>query len=144
MKKLLILLLIIIQVNIYANTKMADSITIENGYIRMMPPTMSMTAAFMKLKNTSSKDIVLKSLESDLAVFTELHTSIQNSDGTASMKHIEKLIIKANSYVMLQKGGKHIMFMRLKDKLKLNNIHTIILHFSDNSTKTFKLKIEKK
>jgi copper(I)-binding protein len=143
MNKLLALLIVLIHTTIFANTKMADFIDIKNAYIRMMPPMMSMTSAFMQLKNTSSKDIVLKDLQSDLAVFTELHTSILKSDGTASMKHIENLIIKANSSIILQRGGKHVMFMRLKHKLILNDTYHLIFNFIDGSKKELTLKVKK-
>jgi copper(I)-binding protein len=138
MKKLMLVVL----VQLYLNATMADKLLVNDGTIRMMPPSMGMTAGFVEIKNTSNKDITISSVSSDLAKFTELHTSFENSNGTMSMKHLNNLVIKANSSVKLQAGGKHIMFMRLSKKLVLNTKHVVSLHLRDGSIKNITLYIK--
>jgi len=123
---------------------MSDNLEIKNGFIRLMPPTMPMTAAFMSMNNISkNENIKIVKLESSLAVFTEFHVSIIHPDGTGTMEHLETIDIKKESSVELERGGKHIMFMRLKEKLKLDDKHTVTFFFSDGSKKQITLAIER-
>ena len=59
------------------------------------------------------------------------------------MQHIPNIIILPKSDVKLQRGGKHIMFMKLQKKLKLDEKHDVTFYFEDNSSKTTSLTIKK-
>jgi copper(I)-binding protein len=141
MKTLLIFLMLLLQVN--AQEKTSDHIYVKNSYIRLMPPMMKMTAAFMKIKNTSSKNVIITSVSSNLSKFTEMHTHILNDQGTAFMSKMEKIEIKANSTYTLEKGGDHIMFIGLQKPLKIGDTHELMLHFNDGTSKEITIEVKK-
>jgi len=133
MTRILILLFVFIQITLLSKQTMAEKISVNNAYIRMMPPMMNMTAAFMQIKNNSSSIVILVDLKSNLSKFTQLHESVKNKNGAYDMIHLETLNIKPHSSVYLQRGGKHVMFMNLNEKLKLNNTYNVKFYFKDGS-----------
>ena len=141
MRKNLFLLLLLTIASIASND-IIKNITITNSYIRLMPPSMSMTAAFMEIKNISNKNISIVNVKSNLAKFTELHTSIMKSDGNMQMKHIKSVKLPSNKMVHFKRGGKHIMMMGLREKLHEGDTHkiTIILNNGNQIEKLFTVK----
>ena len=142
-KQRLLLTIAILGVFTMIHAKMADSIEINNAAIRLMPPSMDMTAAFMTISNKSSDNVKIIGVTSDLSDNTEIHTHIIKKDGTAVMSQMQNIVINSNKKRELKKGGDHIMFIGLKDKLKENNTYNLNIHFSDGSQKKQKIKVKK-
>jgi len=143
MKKLTIYFVILMTLNIFLNAKNNDNIVVSNGYIRLMPPMMKMTAAFMDIKNLSSKSIKIVKVSSDLSEFTEIHTHKLKDDGTAVMSQLKELVINANSVHSLKKGADHIMFIGLKKRLVLGDTHKLKLYLDNGTIKEINLEIKK-
>jgi copper(I)-binding protein len=108
-----------------------------------MPPMMKMTAAFMDIQNNSSQKVILLKVSSSLATNTELHTHIKNNNGTALMQKMQNITIEANSTNELIHGGDHVMIMGLNQKLKAGDMHTLIFHFSDGSSKEKQIMVKR-
>lgn len=113
----------------------ASDIEIENAYARATPPKLPNSAVFLSLKNSSNKDISLKSASSDVSKVVELHTH-KMVDGAMKMYQIPKIDIPANGKTTLKPGGLHIMLIGLKHALKVGNNVTVTLKFSNGETKT--------
>ncbi|MDX1345449.1 MAG: copper chaperone PCu(A)C, partial [Sedimenticolaceae bacterium] len=64
-----------------AQESAADNISVEDGYVRAVPPVSPTSAAFMKLTNSSQSAHQLKSAESDISEFVELHTHTMGENG---------------------------------------------------------------
>ncbi len=110
---------------------LAQSIKVEDAYTRATPPHVKNSAAFMKLKNNSDKDISLLSASSDVSNITELHTH-GKKDGVMKMYQVPKIDIKAKSSTILKPGGFHIMLIGLKNKsLKEGQKANLVLNFSN-------------
>ena len=105
-------------------------ITVNDAYIRGLPPGQSTTAAFMKITNHSDKAITLKKLSSSKAKSVELHESLMN-DGRMQMRAVEKFSIKAHQSASLTAGGKHLMFMGLTQTLKEGDTVDLQLCFNE-------------
>lgn len=101
-----------------------------------------MTSGFAELKNNGDKDIALVSVGSDVAADVELHDMI-GSGGAMSMEPLDgPLMIPANSSVNLEPGGKHIMFMKLKEELKAGTTVKVALNFDDQSTQNIDFEVK--
>lgn len=110
----------------------ATSLQVNESWIKA--GTDGMTSGFAELKNTGDKDIALVSVGSDVAADVELHDMI-GSGGAMSMEPLDgPLVIPAHSSVHLEPGGKHIMFMKLKEELKAGTTVKVALNFDDQST----------
>ncbi|MCA0329468.1 MAG: copper chaperone PCu(A)C [Actinobacteria bacterium] len=93
-----------------------------------------MTAAFMKLTNTTGKDIVLVKAATPAAGMVELH-EMAMKDGQMVMQPKEGGIpIKAGASAMLEPGGDHIMLMDIPKPIAAGETVALTLTFDDGTT----------
>lgn len=119
----------------------ADSITVADPYVRLMPPGAKATAAFMALKNSGDKDVKLVRAESSAAKTVELHTHI-NDNGVMRMRQVTGIDIKAKGEAELKPGGHHIMLID-PSALKEGDKVAITLAFEDGSRKQIEAAVRK-
>lgn len=93
-------------------------------------PGEAMTGVFGTITNTGDKDLVIASVESDVAGITELHEVV---DGT--MRKIQgDVTVPAGGELLLEPGANHIMLMDITKPLSPGDDVTITLTFTDGST----------
>lgn len=136
MKNIFLFLLLTISASSWAGP-----ISIENAYIRLLPPTQSITGAFMVLKNTSQSDVALVHVQTDISRLAELHTHLQEN-GMMRMRQLEKINIPANASTELQPGGYHIMLIDLKSPLTLGQKVSLSLEFDDGSREQIQAEVK--
>ena len=86
----------------------AQSVSVEDAYVREVPPNMINSAAFMTLKNSSDHAVALVSADSEAAMTVELHEHA-NVNGMMQMRQIPKIEIPAHGSTLLKPGGHHVM-----------------------------------
>ena len=92
----------------------AETILVEDAYVRASSKLAKSAAAFMEIRNTSSRGDRLLDVKSDVAEKVELHTHIKSDDGVMKMRRVEDgFVISGNGVLKLERGGDHIMFMGL-------------------------------
>jgi copper(I)-binding protein len=74
----------------------AESVSANEPFVRMAPPGMTNTGAFMVLMNADSKDHKLVKADSPVAKAVELHTHT-NEGGVMKMRPVKDIEIKATS-----------------------------------------------
>ena len=111
----------------------ADAITVENAYVRQMPPGQKVTGAFMTLKNGSDQDRAAVSASSDVAESVELHTHVHDQ-GVMKMRQVEKIEVPAGSETVLEPGGYHVMRIGLTQPLELGQTVVITVNFDDGTS----------
>lgn len=120
----------------------ASDIQVHNGYVRAIPPTAPVTAAFMEIHNPSNEARALVSANSPVAEAVELHTHT-NVEGVMQMRQVEKIDLAAKSTTHLQPGGLHIMLIGLKVPLKMDTKVLVSLKMDDGSLIELNLPIRK-
>jgi hypothetical protein len=96
-----------------------DGIEVEGRpWVRLMPPTMSSTAAYLGVRNTTDGDMTIVAGASPVAAATELHDHIQDEQGVMRMRQVESITIPAKGRVDLQPGGLHVMLIDLQEPLE--------------------------
>ena len=90
----------------------ADSLEIEDAYVREPIPGRYMSAAFLKIENESEKNRTLVSANADWAGLIEIHTHLHDN-GVMRMRQLKALEIPAGETVELQPGGLHLMLFKL-------------------------------
>jgi len=113
----------------------AQTIEVEDPFVRMVPPGAPATAAFMVIQNTSDQDHTLVSAKAQVNEITELHTHIHDN-GVMRMREVSKIELPANQATALKPGGLHIMLIDLKAPIEKGQIIPIELNFADGSSKT--------
>ena len=91
-------------------------------------PGRKMSAGFMTLTNNTDTAISITRVSSPDYGNVELHES-SIEDGVAKMREIDALEIPADSSVILERGGLHLMLMRAK-----GNPDSVSLNFYDGET----------
>jgi periplasmic copper chaperone A len=96
------------------------------------------SAAYMMIKNNSDQSYNLIGVsELGLAQNIELHqTVVDNKDGKASMKNIDKILIPAKTELLFKPGSYHIMIMGLKKDLVAGKKFTLDLKFEKSDDET--------
>ena len=127
-------------------TVMADTaasvVTVEEAYVRAVPPGQPNSASFMVLTNKSSQDHALVSAESPISNVVELHTHVHDK-GMMRMRRIEQIVIPAGKSVKLQPGGHHVMLIGLKQMPKPGDNADLTLVFEDGSKITVSAPVRK-
>jgi len=103
-------------------------IVVTGAWVRLLPPVLASTAAYMVIENDSDKEVILESASTDAALMADLHRT-QHINGIMTMSPAGDIKIASHGRAVLAPGGLHVMLMRLKKPLKEGNRVPIILHF---------------
>ncbi|MEU0641991.1 copper chaperone PCu(A)C [Streptomyces umbrinus] len=104
------------------------------GSIYMPQPVSdSMAAGFLVVANAGGADDRLSSVTSDIAGEVTLHTTSRQS-----MTEVKNLDVPGHGKLVLESGGNHLMFEKLKRKPKEGDKVSLELHF----TKSGPMKVE--
>jgi copper(I)-binding protein len=112
----------------------ADLVTVNDPYVRAVPPVVKTSAAFMQLQYSGDKEVFVVDASTSAAEAVELHMHT-NDDGVMRMRRIPHIHLPPGKTVGLQPGGLHIMLFDLKSPLKAGATVPITLVFEDGSRK---------
>jgi periplasmic copper chaperone A len=107
-------------------------VEVNDPLVRLLPPGVPNTAAYMELVNTASEDVRLIGAESDAVERIEIHDH-QMHQGMMKMVQQQEVIVPANSSVEFKPGGLHLMMFGIKEALVKNQQVTITLIFANDS-----------
>ena len=119
----------------------ADSVTVQDPYVRLAPPNAPATGAFMVIRNGGDKDIKVVKASNPVSKITELHTHL-NEGGVMKMRPVPAIDVKARGEAVLKPGGLHVMLIDLKAPMKEGDIVPITLTFDDGSSKQVDAKVD--
>ncbi|MES2012483.1 MAG: copper chaperone PCu(A)C [Pseudomonadota bacterium] len=110
----------------YAADTSGNLITIQNAWVRPTNTGQDVGAAYMTL--TSTKDVVLTRVESDISDSVEIHSMTMQS-GIMKMRMLDTLPLTAGKPYKLAPGGFHLMLFDLKKPLSIGQQVNFVLHF---------------
>lgn len=110
----------------------AESVRIENVWIRAAPPSATSLAGYGVVVNRSGANQTLISVTSPDFGAVEFHTTTLNN-GYARMEHLKTIVIPKGSEIRFQAGGYHLMLINPKRRLKEGDEPTLIFHFADKT-----------
>ena len=112
----------------------ADRITVNDPYVRAVPPVVKTSAAFMQFQNSEQVERFLVSASTPAAGAVELHMHTMD-DGVMRMRRIAHIHLPPDQTVALEPGGLHIMLFDLVAPLNPGDQVPITLTFDDGSSK---------
>jgi copper(I)-binding protein len=112
----------------------ADTITVNDPYVRAVPPVVKTSAAFMQLQNHGDEEFFIVDASTPAAGVVELHMHI-NDDGVMRMRRIPHIHLPPGKTVSLQPGGLHIMLFDLASPLNPGSTVPMVIEFNDGSRK---------
>ena len=117
-----------------------EMLEVKNAFVRFLPPTSKVSAAFMDIRNISNKDIAIIKAQAQIAKYVEIHNHV-SVNGVMKMTEMPKLIIPKGKTVRLTTGSYHIMFIELFHPLKLDDKIDLKLVLEDKSEMNLKLNV---
>jgi copper(I)-binding protein len=114
-----------------APTLAAAEMTIGDPYARAAGAMARSGAAFMEITNAGTQDDRLLAAASDVAERVELHTHVMDGDVMRMVEMEEGFPIPAGESVLLERGGKHVMFLGLTRSLATGDEVELTLTFEE-------------
>jgi hypothetical protein len=105
----------------------AGDLTIENPWVRAVPPSSKATAAFMTIVNSSDHPISITGGSSPVAGEVKPMITTKKADGVMGMEFVESFPIPAKGRRVLEPGGDHIMMMQLREVPKAGDTIKLVL-----------------
>jgi len=99
------------------------------------------SAAYFIIDNGTSMDDTLLSLSSQIASATEVHMSMMMDGGVMSMQQQDTIPAPARNLVEFKTGGLHVMFIDLKQDLKIGDTFPLTLNFEKTGSVTIEIKV---
>lgn len=94
---------------------LADSVKIENAWVRATAPGQKVAGGFLEL--TADADMALVGGSSPVSRSLELHI-MKMDGGVMEMRQVKEIALPKGQTVKLEPGGLHIMFIGIKKQLK--------------------------
>ena len=91
----------------------ASVLKIENAWVRALPPTQKVTAAYLEVSNPGSETVTITGGEADVAAEVQIHAT-REIDGYTRMERLQQLELPAGGSARLEPGGTHLMLMQLE------------------------------
>jgi copper(I)-binding protein len=119
----------------------AQSMQVQDAWVRGTVPAQKVTGAFMQISGKQSARLV--SVDSPAAAAVELHT-MSMKDGVMKMTQVDGLDVPAGQTVKLAPGGYHLMLMGLKQQMKPGERVPLKLTFelADKKRESLELSVE--
>src|SRR3989339_989176 len=94
---------------------LADSVKIENAWVRATAPGQKVAGGFMDI--SADADMAVIGGSSPVSRSLELHI-MKMDGGVMEMRQVKEIALPKGQTVKLQPGGLHIMFIGIKQQLK--------------------------
>lgn len=135
----LLLSLLLVMFNVaHAN----NDISITGGYVKESIPGNNITAAYMTINNNSDEALTLEKITNTNAGSVEMHEHTM-AEGMMRMRQVKSITIAANSKVVLQPSGLHLMLFSVQQPFTKNQVATFTLYFSNKTKITMQLPVYK-
>ncbi|HEX9626965.1 MAG TPA: copper chaperone PCu(A)C [Acidiferrobacterales bacterium] len=107
----------------------AETIQVEDAWIREAPPGAAVLAAYLTLENRGDAERALVGADSPDFGRIEIHAT-RMKNGMASMEQLKHLKIAARGREALAPGGTHLMLMQPRRALRAGDRVTLTLRFA--------------
>lgn len=89
-------------------------LVLEDAWVRALPPTQRVTAAYLRVTNPGATPVRITGAEAAGAGRAALHDSVETDAGMARMQPVPSLPLGPGASVTLAPRGLHIMLMDLE------------------------------
>ena len=110
-----------------------DEPKVTEPWVRLPPPNMQMTAAYLHIENTTAKPVTLVSATSPSIKLIEMHKT-ESKNGVATMVEQEQVVVPPKQTVSFEPGGLHFMFIGFHQDLREEQPVELTLNWSDGTS----------
>lgn len=123
----------------FATAASADTVKVENAWVRATAPGQQVAGGFMNL--TADADMTLVGGDSPISKALELHY-MRMENGVMEMRQMKEIVLPKGKTVSLEPGDLHIMFIGLKGQIKPGQKVPMTLRVKGADGKEQKLSVE--
>lgn len=116
--------------------------TVREGWVRLPPMAMPMTAGFGRIENRCPAPVTIVGVSSPAFAETSLHET-RIVDGVSRMRAVAELQVDPGQSVVLEPGGLHLMLMRPHAPLQAGSRIVIEFALKDGGTLRGELVVRK-
>lgn len=131
----------VILVFILGSFSVQAEVSLVDGFVRAMPPSVPNTAAYLTLKN-SGEPLKLVGVTTNIAKEAQLHTLIEDN-GLMKMRQVDAFNIGSHQTLTLSPSADHIMLLGLNRPLKIEQQVKLTLMFDNKQTLVIHLPVLK-
>jgi copper(I)-binding protein len=110
-------------------------LVISDAWARATPPSSSVGAVYLTIRNRGPRPDRLTGVSSPLAASAAIHESVSRN-GMVGMDPVPELALPAGATVQIKPGGLHIMLLGLKRALAPGESFPLVLVFAAAGTVT--------
>lgn len=107
-------------------------VTLSEAWIRALPPTQPVTAAYVTITNQGVAPIALSGARAEGAGRVEIHTTRQ-VDGLLRMEQLSTLTVEPGQTQSLAPGGAHLMLFDLESMPRVGESRQLCLLFESGN-----------
>ncbi|MBC8006652.1 MAG: copper chaperone PCu(A)C [Prolixibacteraceae bacterium] len=104
------------------------AVSVRDAWVRETPPGMTAMAGYLKLRNKTSRPLVLVAASSPGFATVMIHRTIVKN-GMTGMAHASQIELGPNASLIFAPGGYHLMLMNPKRTLRAGDAVVINLEF---------------
>lgn len=117
---------------VLAGAGWAAGVTVEQAYVRAVPPGQNVSAAYFIAENHSGEDRSIVGAQTEAADRAELHEHIHDK-GVMRMRKVDRVFLPAGGRVVFEPGGYHVMLIGLKRALQPGDRVKLTLMLDDGT-----------
>ncbi len=99
------------------------------------------TAVYGILENQTGQDDALVAVSTPIARMAQIHRTTMNEMGIMTMDHMEKVVLKDGTFVVMEPGDIHIMLMGLEQKLEAGFEVPLKLEFENSPARQVRVMV---
>lgn len=134
--------LILLSLCVYGLPALAQDIVVENPWVREAPPNAEALAGYAIIRNTGKGSVSIVKASSPLFEKVEFHITIFEK-GMMKMKHLENLVIPSGGMEEFEPGGRHLMLIKPRKRLRDGDIVPIRLETKDGTVVDVEMKVRR-
>lgn len=124
-----VLIMLATPISAFAHDYNIGDLVIEHPHIPATVKAAPVAAGYLTIKNNGSQADRLLSVSSGFSEKQQIHT-MTLIEGVMRMRPLKEGIeIPAGGEVSLQKGGNHLMFMKLSEQMQAGELRDVVLSF---------------
>ena len=121
----------------------ATAPTFDQAWVRAMPPSAHMTAAYGVVRNGTDAPVTVVAFASPAFGDVSLHRTVQ-VDGMARMREVESLTLQPGETAELEPGGLHLMLMMPAASLSVGDVVSLVMTAADGREFRFEVPVEQR
>ena len=125
------LLAIVLTLVACAAMAQVPGLAVQDAWIRQ-PPGTDVAAAYLTLRNPTSKPITIVGIESPVAEHAMIHET-KTEGGQSRMRPHEQLLVAPGETVKFEPGGLHVMLHGMKQPVAVGQSISLVLLLADGS-----------